>query len=309
MPLLHCFYLTESSLLYIIFNYTNGPAPIDRTSESPYVDFTKRLKAMSDTILEVEKVSISFDGELILNDISMSIPQGRLIAITGPSGCGKSTLLKITAGLLSPDTGTVFINNVDIFKLARRVLFQMRINFSFVFQDAALISNLSVFNNIALPLRYHYTLTEDVITEKVHTIMMNFNLMEVKDHLPAYLSMGQKKLAGFARALVTDPKLIFFDEPVTGIDAIARGKMTDMMLPLRDDPDITLIMVSHNLDFIKSYADYIALIHKGRLFAYGRRDEILTSSDPILQKILSIIIDEEAMVAEEVLGLLTGEYK
>ena len=94
---------------------------------------------------------------------------------------------------------------------------------------------------------------------------------------------------------------------MTGIDAIHREKMTELILPLRDDPDVTLIMVSHNLEFIKSYADYIALLYGGRLFAYGRRDDIMKSDDPILQKVLSIIVDESERVAEEVLGLLTGE--
>jgi len=261
---------------------------------------------MNDTILKINNVSISFGGEKFLDSISMSISQGRLVTITGPSGCGKSTLLKIAAGLIPPDTGTVYIDGVDIFNASRGSLFEMRKEFGFVFQDAALISNLTVFNNIALPLRYHFNLKKEEVEKRVYTVLENFDLREIEDQLPAHLSMGQRKLAGLARALVVSPKLIFFDEPVTGIDAIHRQKMIDKLIPLRDDPDITLIMVSHNLDFIKAYADHIALLYAGKLFAYGRRDEILRSSDPILQKIMSIIVDEEALIAEEVLGLLTG---
>ena len=183
----------------------------------------------------------------------------------------------------------------------------MRKEFGFVFQDAALISNLSIFENVALPLRYHLDLKDEEIESKVNSALENFGLLHLKNYLPAQLSMGQRKLVSFARALIMNPKILFLDEPVSGIDAIARQKMIDMILPLRDDPKITILMVSHNLDFIKQSADYIALLHQSKLFAYGTRNEIIKTRDPIINKILSIIVDEEALIAEEVLGILTGE--
>ncbi len=261
---------------------------------------------MEENILEVKNISISYGDDIVLDNISMNFPRGKLIAITGPAGCGKSTLLKIAAGLIYPDSGSVYINGVDILNVPRSELFQMRKDFAFVFQDAALLSNISVYNNIALPLRYHYNPPEEEVKKKVAEMLMMFDLGNDKDLLPAQLSMGQRKLVSFARALVMDPKIIFFDEPVSGIDAIAREKMVNKIIPLRDDPDVTVIMVSHNLEFIKSSADYIALLYNNRLFTYGKRDEILKSHDPILQKILSIIIDEQALVAEEVLDILMG---
>lgn len=261
---------------------------------------------MEEPILELKNISISFGNERILNNISMSFPYGKLIAITGPSGCGKSTLIKIAAGIIQPDSGSALIEGKDIFSLPRNAFFQSRREFSFVFQDAALISNLNVYNNVALPLRYHYNLSEDLIDEKVSEILKSFNLEDERFLLPAQLSMGQRKLVGFARGLILEPKLIFFDEPVSGLDVISLGIMTEKLLPLIENPDITIIMVSHNLDFIKSSADYIALIYNNKVFAYGKRDDILKSSDPILQRVLSIIVDEEANVAEEVLGILTG---
>jgi phospholipid/cholesterol/gamma-HCH transport system ATP-binding protein len=262
---------------------------------------------MDTDMMSIENVSMSFDGKKVLDNISMQIPRGRLVAITGPSGCGKSTLLKISAGLIPPDDGRVIISGRDIFSVSRASLFDMRREFGFVFQDAALISNLTVFNNIALPLRYQLNLPENEIEERVHEVLDSFDLREIRDQLPAHLSGGQRKLVGFARALIVNPCLIFFDEPVTGIDAIHRQTMTEKILPLRDDPEITLIMVSHDLDFIKRYADYIALLYGGKLFAYGRRDDILKSDDPILQRVLSIIVDEGVRESEEILGLLTGD--
>jgi len=258
------------------------------------------------SILKLNNISMSFGQEKILDRISMSFPRGKLITITGPSGCGKSTLLRIVAGLIYPDEGEVIIEGINIFNISRSSLFRMRRDSAFVFQDAALISNLSVYENIALPLRYHYTLGEKEIKKRVMNILEEFDLQEEKDFLPANLSFGQKKLVSFARSLIMEPKLLFFDEPVSGIDAIAREKIVGKILPLRDNPEVTLIMVSHNLEFIKNFADYIALLYKKKLFAYGTRNEILKSDDPILQRILSIIMDEEAQLAEEILGILTG---
>jgi phospholipid/cholesterol/gamma-HCH transport system ATP-binding protein len=262
---------------------------------------------MDDYILELKDVSIFFDEEVLLNSISMKIPRGKLVAVTGPSGCGKSTFLKVAAGLLPPNSGNVFIEGIDIFNLSRSTLFDMRKHFAFVFQDGALMSNLTLYNNIALPLKYHYRLKDKEIDERVNETLEDFDLTDVKTHLPAQLSTGQRKLASFARALIMEPKLIFFDEPVSGIDTLTLNKMIDKIIPLRDNPEVTIIMVSHNLDFIKTSADYIALIYENNLFAYGKRDDIMKSDDPILQRVLSIIVDEQEIVAEEVLKLLTED--
>jgi len=261
---------------------------------------------MDNDILKLENISFAYGDEIVLDDISMSFQRGKLIAITGPAGGGKSTLLKIAAGLIYPDTGKVYINNTDIHSIPRTALFRMRKEFAFVFQDAALLSNLTVYNNVALPLRYQYNPPEKEINKRVTEMLKIFDLEDEKNLLPAQLSMGQRKLASFARGLIIEPKLIFFDEPVTGIDAIAREKMINKILPMRDDPDVTVIVVSHNLEFIKSSADYIALLYNNRLFTYGRRDTILKTEDPIIKRILSIIIDEEAAIAEAVLGILTS---
>jgi phospholipid/cholesterol/gamma-HCH transport system ATP-binding protein len=261
---------------------------------------------MNDYAVELNDVSVSFDGEPVLEGVSMAFPRGRLVAITGPSGSGKSTLLKIAAGLIPPDRGSVLIDGVDVWSLSRRALFERRREHAFVFQDAALLSNLDVYNNLALPLRYHFDLPAREIERRITGVLRSFDLEEEKRHLPAQLSMGEKKLVSFARGLLLEPRLIFLDEPVSGVDAIAREKIVNTIIPLRDDPDITLIMVSHNIELIKSAADYIALVFNRRLFAYGTRNEILKSRDPIVRKILSIIIDEEAAVADAVLGVLTG---
>jgi phospholipid/cholesterol/gamma-HCH transport system ATP-binding protein len=261
---------------------------------------------MENTVLELIDISMRFDREIILDKISMAFPKGRLIAITGPSGCGKSTLLKITAGLVNPDSGQVLLNDVDITSISRQALFKMRRDIAFVFQDAALISNLTAFENIAFPLRHHYNPPEAEIDEKVSDVLKDFDLEDEKNLLPAQLSFGQRKMISFARGLILNPKLVFFDEPVSGIDVITREKITNRILPLKNDPEVTVVLVSHNIDFIKDYADYIGLINDGKLIAYGEKNEIFRSDDRRIQRILSIIIDEEAVVAEEVLDILMG---
>jgi phospholipid/cholesterol/gamma-HCH transport system ATP-binding protein len=260
---------------------------------------------MNDPAVELKDVSLAFGEEPILISISIRIPKGALVAITGPSGCGKSTLLKISAGLVHPDSGTVTIEGVDIFNVSRSTLYELRKSFAFVFQDGALISNLTLYNNLALPIRYHYRLSDEEIEQKVRAVLDDFGLYTERGLMPAQLSIGQRKLASFARGIIMEPRLIFVDEPVSGIDAITTQRMVDKLLPLRDDNKVTMVMVSHNLDFIKSSADYIALIYQNKLFAYGTRDDILKSEDPILQGILSIIVDEQAIVAEEVLEILS----
>ncbi|MBN2324896.1 MAG: ATP-binding cassette domain-containing protein [Spirochaetes bacterium] len=260
---------------------------------------------MNDPAVELKDVSLAFGNEPILTSISIRIPKGALVAITGPSGCGKSTLLKISAGLLHPDSGTVTIEGVDIFNVSRSTLYELRKSFAFVFQDGALISNLTLYNNLALPIRYHYRLSDEEIEKRVRAVLDDFGLYTERRLMPAQLSIGQRKLASFARGIIMEPRLIFVDEPVSGIDAITTQRMVGKLLPLRDDNKVTMVMVSHNLDFIKSSADYIALIYQNKLFAYGTRDDILKSEDPILQGILSIIVDEQAIVAEEVLEILS----
>ncbi len=261
---------------------------------------------MDKTFLQLIDISLRFGEEIILDNISMNFPKGKLIAITGPSGCGKSSLLKITAGLINPDSGKVLLDDVNLTSISRQALFKMRKDIAFVFQDAALISNLSAFENIAFPLRHHYNPVESEVNERVSEVLKNFGLENEKYLLPSHLSFGQRKMVSFARGLILNPKLIFFDEPVSGIDVITREKIINRILPLKEDSEITIILVSHNIDFIKNHADHIGLIDDGRLIAYGEKDGILKSDDAIIQKILSIIIDEEAVVAEEVLDILMG---
>ncbi len=271
------------------------------------------IKEIEDTfetrenIIEIREVSHSFGKNMLLDNISMDFPRGRLIMITGLSGCGKTTLIKIIAGLIEPDLGTVHIEGTDISKINRLKLFELRKHMAFMFQSGALLNNLTVFDNIALPLSYHFDMPEKEIEERVLMALDQFGMTGYRDAMPGHLSIGQQKLIGVARAFIMKPSIMFVDEPVGIMDAIIRERISDAIIRMRDDPAITIVAVSHNIDFIKQYADYIAILHDKRIFAYGRRDEILKSNDPVLQKIMSIIVDETDMLAESVLGIMKSK--
>lgn len=257
-----------------------------------------------ENIIEIREVSHSFRKNLLLDNISMDFPKGRLIMITGLSGSGKTTLIKIIAGLIEPDQGTVCIEGIDISKIHRLKLFELRKHMAFMFQSGALLNNLTVFDNIALPLSYHFNMPAKEIEERVLMALDQFGMTGYRDALPGHLSTGQQKLIGVARAFIMEPSIMFVDEPVGVMDAIVRERISDAIITMRDDPAITIIAVTHNIDFIKQYADYIAILHDKCIFAYGKRDEILKSRDPVLQKIMAIIVDETDKLAESVLGIM-----
>jgi phospholipid/cholesterol/gamma-HCH transport system ATP-binding protein len=176
----------------------------------------------------------------------------------------------------------------------------------FIFQDGALLSNISVFDNIALPLRYHYNMPLDEIEEKVLPLLEHYELAEYRDMMPGHLSVGQRKLLGIIRTIAMEPKIVFTDEPVGITDAIVRQRVTDTLVAFRDDPEITVVSVTHNIDLVKQYADYIGILHEKRLFAYDERNAIVHSRDPVLHRLLSIIIDEAEDMAEGVLEIMEG---
>jgi phospholipid/cholesterol/gamma-HCH transport system ATP-binding protein len=274
------------------------------------MDLINELESTIETrenIIEIRDIYHSFQGKALLKKVTLNIPRGRHVMITGLSGSGKTTLIKIIAGLIEPDQGNVIIEGVDISMISRSKLFEMRKRMSFMFQGGALLNNLTVFDNVALPLNYHMHLSKKEIEERVLSALDQFGMADFRGSMPGHLSMAQRKLIGVARALILEPSILFIDEPIGVMDAIIREQMVASLNTMRDNPSVTLVTVTHNIDYIKQHADYIAILHEGRIFAFGTRDEILKSRDPVLQRIMAIIVDETEMLAESVLGLMTGK--
>jgi len=237
--------------------------------------------------IKLENVSFSFDDQLVLAGIDSDIHIGETLVMFGPSGCGKSTLLKICAGIFSPQKGRVLIGGIDISQASRTELLALRRNMGFLFQDVALIANMSIFDNVAFPLRYHTDLDETEIREKVIELLKLVGVVEYQDSLPAPLSLGLKKRVGVARALVLDPNLLFFDEPTADLDHFHADQISRLIHKSQEKQDATSLIVTNDLPFAYHNADRMLLINEGKVVAVGSVEEIKNHPDPLVHQIIS----------------------
>lgn len=216
--------------------------------------------------VRISGVTFSYGDHSILKQVDLTVEHGSSLIIAGRSGCGKSTLLEISAGLLPPTAGTVYWNNVDIFAMSRPELLLARRLVGYVFQKHALISNNTVFDNLALPLRYHLSGTEKEIRDKVDQQLEFFGLNDIRFRLPEALSVGQARSASIARALIMDPDLLFLDEPTSGLDTISVDKILNTLKAIREKKLLTIIMVTHEIKTIQSMNCPVVVLEGGRFF-------------------------------------------
>ncbi len=255
--------------------------------------------------LVAEEVCFIYKDEKIVKGITLNAQKGDSLVIIGPSGSGKSTLLKLCAGLYLPSQGHVFINGKDINRLGRKKKLGLMKKIGFIFQDAGLISNISVFENIALKLRYHNMFSDKEITEKVEDSIHQFGLEKIKDEFPASLSPGQEKLAGFARGCVTDSDILFFDEPTTSIDSHSIRKFIEVVNQHIDKGGIA-ITITHNQEYSDAISNRMAVIHEGNLIAMGDPETIKCSDDPKVKQILKSLSGEKEL-ADEFLKIMEND--
>ncbi|MBV8581655.1 MAG: ATP-binding cassette domain-containing protein [Candidatus Eremiobacteraeota bacterium] len=221
-----------------------------------------------------------------MQNLSLDIVEGAITCIIGLSGAGKSTILRLLNGLKKPDTGRVFVHGEDITTMRESELIDLRRTIGFAFQFSALFDSLSIGENVALPLREHTKKPAAEIKKIVSETLESVGLAHVEDRYPAELSGGMVKRAGFARAVVTNPQAVLYDEPTTGLDPIITHVLTDTIVKLRRRLNGTAVVVSHDLDSIYMMADYIAMLFEGAIVAYGTVDEIRRSPNPIVQQFL-----------------------
>ena len=237
-------------------------------------------------IARLEDVTMSYGQRVVLQNLSLDIVEGAITCVIGLSGAGKSTILRLLNGLRRPDTGRIYIKGQELGGLTARELIELRRSIGFSFQFAALFDSLTVFENVALPLRENTPLGEDEIRKRVLHALESVGLTGAEDKLPAELSGGMVKRAGFARAIITNPDLVLYDEPTTGLDPIITHLLTDTILRLRNQLNGTVVVISHDLQSIFMMADYIAMLFEGAVIAYGTVDEIRASFNPIVQQFL-----------------------
>jgi phospholipid/cholesterol/gamma-HCH transport system ATP-binding protein len=238
-------------------------------------------------IISIRGLTKSFGKHTVLDDVSFDVPRGKITTILGPSGTGKSVLLKNIIGLLHPDAGDIIVDGESIVGMRHADLYRVRRKFGVLFQDGALFGSMNLYDNIAFPLREHTRKSERDIRQLV---LMNAELVGLLDHLkklPGEVSGGMKKRAGLARAMVTEPEIVLFDEPDSGLDPVRVAYLDELVLTAQRETAATFFIITHNITSVMRVADYLGVLFRSKLVAFGTKPEMRASQDPVIQQFLS----------------------
>lgn len=239
-----------------------------------------------DNLIEVNDLHFSYGSRKVLNGINLTIPRGKLVGIMGASGCGKSTLLSHFGGQLRPSRGSVKFMGKVVHELSEDELYKIRLQMGMMFQTSGLFTDLSVFDNLAFPLREHTNLPEEIIRDLVLMKLHAVGLRNAHTLMPNELSGGMERRVALARATATDPALIIYDEPFAGLDPISLNTIANLIRKLNDAIGVTSIVVTYDLSESLKIVDYVYLIHDGVVVAQGDVDEMMTSQDPFVKQFL-----------------------
>ena len=243
-----------------------------------------KLIASEEPLVEIHGLCFRRGERVIFDHIDLDIARGKVTAIMGPSGCGKTTLLGMIGGQLRPQAGGVYVDGLEMAKLSRRALFTLRKRIGMLFQSGALFTDLSVFENIAFPLREHTRLPESIIRHLVLMKLEAVGLRGARDLMPSQLSGGMARRVALARAIALDPMMILYDEPFTGQDPISMGVLVRLIHLMNEAMGITSIVVSHNVGETASIADHIYVLSDGKIVGQGTPQELKeTHSDWVRQ--------------------------
>ena len=245
------------------------------------------MTSTSGPLVELRDVRKSFDPKEVLRGVSLDLRKGNTVAVMGGSGSGKTVLLRIAAGLLRPDSGQVSLFGTRIDHMREEAMLPVRKRTGFVFQGAALFDSLSVFENVAYPLREHTRMSLGEITDRVHRFLSLVGMPGTDDLLPAELSGGMRRRVGIARALIMEPEVVFFDEPTAGLDPTNARLVAELIATLRAGVCDTAIVVTHDLEFANMVADQMAILHHGRFADLGTPAEIRASANPDVRRFLA----------------------
>jgi len=233
-----------------------------------------------EALVQVRDLRTRLGDKIIFDGLSLDVPRGSVTAIMGPSGTGKTTLLRHLTGQLRADAGSVLVDGLDVAGLRRNALFGLRERIGFLFQNSALLTDFSVFENVAFPLRQHARLPETLVRTIVLTKLQAVGLRGAARLMPSELSGGMARRVALARAIVFDPMLILYDEPFVGLDPIALNQVLRLIRTLNHTLGITSILVAHELSAIRQVADRVYLIANGKLVAQGAPDQLEHQDSP-----------------------------
>ncbi len=237
--------------------------------------------------VEIKHVSKSFDDLIVLDDISLKINEGENVVIFGRSGTGKSVLLKCIVRLMEADSGEIFIEGKNVLSLPIKRLNELRKYIGFLFQSAALYDSMSVRENLEFPLIRNFDFTQAEREKKIRNVLEKVSLEDAIDKMPAELSGGMKKRIGLARTIITEPKLILYDEPTTGLDPITSKEISQLIVELQKDLNTTSIIVTHDLICAKIIATHAVVLKDGKIRYEGNLDNLTTNDDPFIKDFFS----------------------
>jgi phospholipid/cholesterol/gamma-HCH transport system ATP-binding protein len=237
-------------------------------------------------MIRVVNLHKSFGNQKVLKGVNLEFVSGKITTIVGTSGCGKTVLLKHLNALLLPDAGEVFVDNMDITKLRQKELYEMRGRFGVLFQGAALLDSMSIFDNVAFPLREKTKTSEADIRKKVDNRLEQVGLEGMGYKFPAELSGGMRKRAGLARALATDPEIVLFDEPTTGLDPILASSIHQLIARTQRTFGFTGVVVSHTIPQVFDISDYVAILANGVIEEVKPAKEFQQSQNPVVQQFI-----------------------
>jgi phospholipid/cholesterol/gamma-HCH transport system ATP-binding protein len=237
-------------------------------------------------MIRVDDLHKSFGNQKVLKGVNLEFVKGKITTIVGTSGCGKTVLLKHLNALLLPDRGAVLVDGVDITKLRQKELYEMRGRFGVLFQGAALLDSMTIFDNVAFPLREKTDMGETDIRKKVDERLDQVGLEGMGYKFPAELSGGMRKRAGLARALVTDPEIVLFDEPTTGLDPILASSIHQLIARTQRAFGFTGVVVSHTIPQVFDISDYVAILANGVIVETRPANEFVASQNPVVQQFI-----------------------
>jgi len=260
----------------------------------------------SNGVLAVKNLTRKFGANVVLDNISLTIEQGKTTVVIGPSGCGKTVLIKHFIVLLRPNSGEVYFREQRIDNISGDELNKVRTHFGFLFQGGALFDSLSVFENIIFPIRQHYKIIDlEEVEELVKAKLAMVGLDGFQNYYPANLSGGQRKRVGLARAIALNPEVILYDEPTTGLDPIRADIINELILKLKRELGMTTIVVTHDMTSAYKIADRIIMLHNGKIIADGNADHIRNHPHPVVQQFINGQVSEDDLAVLRMSGTIS----
>jgi phospholipid/cholesterol/gamma-HCH transport system ATP-binding protein len=237
-------------------------------------------------VIRLQGVTKTLGGRKVLDNVSLEVHRGETVAIIGGSGAGKSVTLKHIVGLMKPDAGTVTLENVDVSSASAERVEEVRKKIGFVFQNGALLGSVTVYENVALPLREHERLAESEVRRRVEKALALVGLSDAIDKMPSNLSGGMRKRASLARAIIRQPEIILYDEPTSGLDPVMSSIIDDLIVKAREELGVTSIIVTHDMSSVRHVANRVAMLYRGAIYKDAMVDDFMRCEDPLIQQFI-----------------------